>query len=112
MASIGHQLSHTSPQDLYSMVTQLKRENECLKTDLIRFELMVQIYDKYVKYLRELSESMQSIESIDTNGDNDFIQQINALKDIKNSFVFIENDIKVNELSNSKSFVNKNSEFN
>ena len=99
MASVCGDYRRLRRQQLYSLINALKRENDCLKTDLIKYKLLSNKCQKYLQFLTEISETN------DTNSENDFIQQINALNDIKNSFVLIESDIKVNELSNSKSFV-------
>ena len=101
MGSVCGDYHRLRRQQLYSLINSLKRENDCLKTDLIKYKLLSNKCQKYLQFLTQISETN------DTNSENDFIQQINALNETNSCFVFIDNDLKDNKLSNSKSFVVK-----
>ena len=48
-------LSVYSRHELYSIVNDLKRETNCLKTDLLRFKLLSIRYQKYLQFLDEIN---------------------------------------------------------
>ena len=98
MGSICGDFRTLSRRQLYSTISELKRENTRLKTDLFRLQLLSNKCQKYLHFLCELNET------IDTNIENDFIKQINSLKDTKNCKISL-NHIKVNHFSNRKSIV-------
>ncbi|CAG2170189.1 unnamed protein product [Oppiella nova] len=95
MGSISGDFRRFSRRQLWSTIMSLSRQNDCLKTDLTRFELMSKIHDKYVSYLRPMCDT------IDANIANTFVKQINALKAVKKGFVCLESDATVHELANN-----------
>ena len=70
----------------HQLINRLKRENNCLKTDLMRFQLLSNCYQKYFQYFNEFSETIESNKEI-LNLKND----LKALKECEKScFVALE----------------------
>ena len=90
MGSVCGDYHRIRRQQLYSLINALKRENDCLKTDLIKYKLLSNKCQKYLQFLGEMNET------IETNTEKHFISQINALKDIKNCFICL-NKSEINE---------------
>ena len=89
-------MSDLSHEELYSVINQLKRKINCLTTDLIRFKLLSNCYQKYFDYFNEMNEKITS--------NNEVLVLINRLKALKsydknsvNCLVFVkqlnENDL-------------------
>jgi len=49
-------LSQLSREELYSMINELKRENNCLKTDLLRFKVLSKSCGKYLTDLLNIKQ--------------------------------------------------------
>ena len=70
----------------YQLINRLKRETNCLKTDLMRFQLLSKCYQKYFQYFNEFSETIESNKEI-----LDLKNHIKALKECEKScFVSLE----------------------
>ena len=68
------------------LINRLKRENYCLKTDLMRFQLLSNCYQKYFQNFNEFSETIESNKEILSLKNN-----IKALKECEKScFVSLE----------------------
>ena len=77
MSAKSADLWQLTRNELYLIICELRRENNCLKTDLFTFQLLLNKYEKHLN-------SLQSIQFND-----DFIKQIknfNAIK-AKNCFI-------------------------
>ena len=73
-----------------SVINGLKREINCLKTDLLRFKLLSIRYQKYLQFLDEIDFTLNE-NNIQLN--NEFRDKISKFSTncIKNCFVCIEN---------------------
>ena len=63
MSSI-HNFDNLSREQLFSSLSQLKRKNSCLKTDLIKCKLFLKCYEKYFNYFNEMNEKITKNEEI------------------------------------------------
>ena len=73
-------------EESYQLINRLKRENNYLKTDLMRFQLLSNCYQKYFQYFNEFSETIESNKEILNLRNN-----IKALKECEKScFVAFE----------------------
>ena len=88
--SLNSDLNDLSRKELYSIISHLKRYINVLETDLIKFELISNCYQKYFNYFNQINKTIHSKEEI-----LDLINEIKALKLCKNScFIsFGENQI-------------------
>ena len=84
-----------------SLINGLKREINCLKTDLLRFKLLSIRYQKYLQFLDEINFRLNTENNIQLN--NEFRDKISKLYTNCNQkcFVFIEN-INSNQLKGIK----------
>ena len=78
-------------QNLLSINCELKRENSCLKTDLLRFQLLAKSYEKYLQFLDEINFTLNE-NNIQLN--NEFRDKISelSLNYTENCLDFIENN--------------------
>ena len=81
--SFTPKVNDLSREELKSFINQLKREINCLTTDLIKCQLIINNYQKYFDYFNETNEK------ITTN--NEILVLINRLKALK---YFNENSFK------------------
>ena len=58
--SLISESKHFSQIHFHSVINQLKRKNNCLKTDLIRFKSLSNCYQKYFDYFNEINETIDS----------------------------------------------------
>ena len=79
-------LCDLSREELYSIISRLKRENSCLETDLIRFRLLLNYFNKYFDYFNRVNEKITK--------NNEILVLINNIKALKyfdeNCFVSVE----------------------
>ena len=66
-----------SRRQLYSLISELKREISRLSTDLLKYKLLSNDCLNYLKFFEEMNET------IETNTEKHFISQINALRHSK-----------------------------
>ena len=96
MSLITSKLIDLSREELYSVITQLKRQINCLETDLIKSQTFLKSYEKYFNYFNEINEKISS--------NNEILVLIDKLKAIK---YLNENSLKccvsVNKLSKNAS---------
>ena len=95
-----NELNCFNRQKLYSIINGLKREINCLKTDLLRFKLLSIRYQKYLLFLDEINFTLND-NNIELN--NEFRDNISKLYTNcnHNCIVFIEN-INSNQLKGIK----------
>ena len=75
-----------SQQSSNPLIFQLKQENESLKTDLMRFKLLSNCYQKYFDYFNEINETIDSNEEV-----LDLKNNIKVLKECQKScFISVE----------------------
>ena len=87
MALSVESLSHLSRHQLYSMVNQLRREVQCLATNVKRYEMFAK---KYTKYLNELQNISEIRDEFDEDLDH-LRQQLVALSDMTDYEVVVDN---------------------
>ena len=62
--SFTESFDNLSREQLFSLLTELKRKNSCLKTDLIKCQLFLKCYEKYFNYFNEMNEKSAENEEI------------------------------------------------
>ena len=106
MGSIsGDVLSGLRRRQLYSTIYALKREVNCLSTDLMRYQLISRKCENYLTDLRNVGHVCSGfdhrlrLESLTL--------EINALKDTKSCFILMQNNLQVfnDFLANRKTFL-------
>ena len=77
-------------QNLFLIISELKRKNSCLETDLLRFKLLSNNYQKYLQFLDEINFTLNE-NNIQLN--NEFRDKISklSLNYSQKCFVCIEN---------------------
>ena len=88
-----------SIQDLNNKLLQLNRQIFCLKTDLIRFQLLTNCYEKYIHFL-QLIRDKNIINNNILLEENEFKQQLIVLK--SNKFCKIELNLLQNNYNNEE----------
>ena len=83
MSLITKKLSDLSREELYSVINQMKRQINCLETDLSKSQTFLKSYEKYFNYFNEINEKISS--------NNEILDIIKRLKYIKQ---FNENSLK------------------
>ena len=89
--SLNSDLNDLSREELYSIISHLKRYINVLETDLIKFELLSKSFEKYFDYFNQINATIKLNEDI-----LHLISDIKTLKECQKScFVFFnENQFK------------------
>ena len=95
MSLIDSKLNNLSREELYSVIYQLKRQINCLETDLIKQNLYSNCLEKYFNYFNEINQKLTSNKQI-----LNLIKRIKTLKYFNENICLVsvkdspENDIK------------------
>lgn len=95
MNSNNSDLDVLSREELYCLVNRLKCEINCLKTDLLRFKLLSNRYQKYFDYFNQINHNLIV--------NKDIINKIKDLNELNKKYCFVSlNQMKVNNELNGK----------